>query len=428
MENFEYKDAILDWMKNTSNFGIFTTDANLDITSWNKWLEVHTRLSSYDIIGKNILDLPENLIERKFAKFYEKALGGEVVILSRVFHKYLIALPPDPQYKKYFDKMQQTSQIAPLVCKDKVVGTITIIEDVTERIVKEMILKNEKNMAQHYLDIAGVIIIILDENGNIKLINKRGCEILGCKQQEVIGKNWFDCFIPENERETLKNVFRTIMSGDLEPYGEYENCIKTTKGEIRTIMWRNTVLKDKSGRIVGTLSSGEDITERKRLEEALKEMAITDELTGLYNRRGFLILSQQQLKLAARTGNSALLFFIDLDGMKWINDNLGHKEGDKALVKAARILKETFRESDIVGRIGGDEFAVLAVEAKQRFAQDIIARIRRSLKETNSQEQGLFQLSLSIGFSRFDPKSPKSLDELMEEADQAMYEEKNKKK
>lgn len=229
-------------------------------------------------------------------------------------------------------------------------------------------------------------------------------------------------------REELKNVFGAIMKGDLEAYKEYENAIKTKKGELRIISWRNTLLKDKSGRIIGTLSSGEDITERKRLEEALKEMAITDELTGLYNRRGFLILSQQQLKLAVRSKTGIILFFIDLDNMKWINDNLGHKAGDMALIKTAQTLKENFRESDIIGRLGGDEFAVLAVEAEHRFAEDITARIRKSLKDLNSQEQHLFKLSLSIGYSRFDPKNPKSLDQLIEEADQAMYEEKIKKK
>jgi len=189
VENFVYKVAILEWVNNTFKFGVFTTDKNLNITSWNKWMVVHTNLSLSDVLGKNIFDLSGNLIDQKFLRFYEQALNGQVIVLSHVFHKYLISIPPEPQFAKYFDKMQQTAQIAPLVHEGKIIGTITIIEDVTERIVKEILLKNEKDLAQHYLDIAGVIILILDENGNIKLINKRGCEILGCDKQQVIRKN-----------------------------------------------------------------------------------------------------------------------------------------------------------------------------------------------------------------------------------------------
>ncbi len=118
-----------------------------------------------------------------------------------------------------------------------------------------------------------------------------------------------------------------------------------------------------------------------QLESANKEiqaLAISDPLTGLYNRRGFIALAEQQLKLADRTRRGALLFFADLDGMKWINDTLGHEEGDRALVDIASILKETFRLSDIIARIGGDEFAVLVIDTTAVTPEILTARLKDS--------------------------------------------------
>lgn len=116
-------------------------------------------------------------------------------------------------------------------------------------------------------------------------------------------------------------------------------------------------------------------TQLARQAQALEELAIRDELTGLYNRRGFITMAQQQLKIALRTGTPLLLFFIDLDDLKTINDNLGHQAGDQALVAAARILKSTFREADILGRIGGDEFAILAIVEPREHPDTLLNRL-----------------------------------------------------
>jgi diguanylate cyclase (GGDEF)-like protein len=160
---------------------------------------------------------------------------------------------------------------------------------------------------------------------------------------------------------------------------------------------------------------------RGKLEAELWSMALTDELTGLFNRRGFLLLAEQQLKLARRRNWGALLFFADVDGLKQINDSGGHAEGDRALVAATDILRSTFRDSDILARFGGDEFAALALEASGRDQITIAARMRRNLDRYNS-NLSRFSLSLSVGIARFDGET--SLDDLLISADQAMYERK----
>ena len=114
--------------------------------------------------------------------------------------------------------------------------------------------------------------------------------------------------------------------------------------------------------------------------------------------------------------------------MKWINDNLGHEDGDKALVNTARILVKTFRESDIISRVGGDEFAILAIDAHDKTAEGLLNRLHKLINKSNSHKGRKYDLSISIGFAVFDPRHPDSLDELMSRADMNMYEEKKNKK
>ena len=159
------------------------------------------------------------------------------------------------------------------------------------------------------------------------------------------------------------------------------------------------------------------------LQAELGNLALTDELTGLYNRRGFMALAERQWKLGRRSGRGMLLFMMDVDGLKRINDSFGHFEGDRALKRTADVLEETFRDSDVVARLGGDEFAVLAIEAAGHSEATIKTRLFGCLKSISA-EQSRCEISLSLGIARFDPCTRTSIRELMVKADQAMYEQK----
>jgi diguanylate cyclase (GGDEF)-like protein len=161
-------------------------------------------------------------------------------------------------------------------------------------------------------------------------------------------------------------------------------------------------------------------------EEALVALSLVDELTGLHNRRRFFILTEQYLKVAVRTKKSLLLLFIDMDNLKWINDNHGHNEGDQALIELANILKKTFRESDIIARIGGDEFVVLS-ESTDENGEIVLTRLYENIKDHNAKSSRCYTLSISVGTTQFDPKSPVSIDELLSKADALMYAEKRNK-
>lgn len=168
-------------------------------------------------------------------------------------------------------------------------------------------------------------------------------------------------------------------------------------------------------------------TELKRMQGELRALSLIDDLTGLYNRRGFLTLASQEFRLAHRLKKRMILLFADLDDLKGINDTLGHLEGNRALIKTAGILKETFRDSDIIGRVGGDEFAVLAVENQENNRLRLNTRLQENMKAHNAKATSPLKLSVSVGIARYDPDSPCSIDELLEWADKSMYEQKRSK-
>ncbi len=152
----------------------------------------------------------------------------------------------------------------------KVIKTIHIARDIAElKQVQEKLLE-EKELAQKYFDIAGVILIVIDTDRRVSLVNKKGCEVLGYEEEKIIGKDWFDHFLPERIRQDTKSTFQKLLKGDIEPVEYYENPVLTRSGEERIIAWHNTVLLDDEGHIIGTLSSGEDVTERRRAEDAIR--------------------------------------------------------------------------------------------------------------------------------------------------------------
>lgn len=168
--------------------------------------------------------------------------------------------------------------------------------------------------------------------------------------------------------------------------------------------------------------------ERHRLLSALRSLSLIDELTGLYNRRGFADLGSQYLKLARRGSRSVILVFLDLDRFKTINDTLGHHVGDRALIQVGHILRATFRRSDILARIGGDEFAVLALQASDEEPENLLQRVRDRVDEFNESNRERYHLSVSMGMARQDAEQRVRLEELLSEADRAMHEEKHRKR
>jgi len=165
-----------------------------------------------------------------------------------------------------------------------------------------------------------------------------------------------------------------------------------------------------------------------RLQERLRKMSITDELTGLPNRRGFFVLAEQQLRSALRNGGNLVLLFADLDDFKMINDTLGHQAGDEALCSMADLFRRSYRDSDIIARMGGDEFAILLVNPTDCGVQAAQDRLQQNLGQFNSRENSAYQLKVSIGMAELEPAAQSSIDALLRLADERMYAEKERSK
>ena len=216
--------------------------------------------------------------------------------------------------------------------------------------------------------------------------------------------------------ETLDNVFHGMLR---EANRELARLLKDVHAGSDTAL-RNGAASNATRDLL--LRALQCATKQYMVQAELSNLALKDELTGLYNRRGFLVLADRQLKLARRYGRSLLLFFLDVDGLKEINDTLGHTEGDAALKRMAEALESTFRDSDLTARLGGDEFAALAIEASGNNEVSIRARLTEYLNLASHKDS--FKFSVSLGTARFDPLKPSSIRELIAQADHAMYDQK----
>jgi diguanylate cyclase (GGDEF)-like protein/PAS domain S-box-containing protein len=268
-------------------------------------------------------------------------------------------------------------------------------------------------------------IIVMDGDGVITYFNKAAERVFGYAEHEVLGRKLHDMMVSEEARlQYYRKLPVFSETGQCEVIGKTLELTGTKKDgsnfplELSVSSFRINNKWHSAGTV-------RDITRRKQLEEQLRMTAVTDDLTGLFNRRGFFRLAEQQCKLADRTKRRMSLLYIDLNDMKTINDTLGHDAGDRALIDSAAILKKTFRESDILARIGGDEFAVLLTEHSDVDIDSIvIGNLRTSTGIFNRGNKRDYTISFSIGSAHFDPANPCSTGDLLLRADAAMYKDK----
>lgn len=199
---------------------------------------------------------------------------------------------------------------------------------------------------------------------------------------------------------------------------------QSVKGADGAVLFYDGILLDITLRKNAEKKLRQTAEELRQSNEELESLSLTDHLTGLNNRRGFFTLGQQQMKIAKRLRKDSFLLYIDVDGLKKVNDALGHRAGDRILVAVAGVLKETLRESDIIARIGGDEFAVLAMRSQRGGERALLGRLEDRIRAHNLGHAKRLRLSLSMGVVRYDPKRITSLEEFLAQADYHMYQQK----
>jgi len=287
----------------------------------------------------------------------------------------------------------------------------------------ELFSINPAMAAENIIATMNEMFFLLSPEGTIIRTNKASLDTLGFEEKELEGQAISR--VCEDEAASRK-IFEQI--GERGYVQNVEAACRTKSGARIPVIFSGSAIRDRRGRILGIIGITRDISERKRMEEELRALSLLDELTGLHNRRGFLMLAEHQKLISDRAGREMMLVYADLDGLKKINDTYGHAQGDAALVATAKILRDTFRSSDVIARLGGDEFVVLAGEALGHRPDFIRTRLEENIKLSIAREAFPFTLSLSVGLICYDPRSACSIEELLAKADQAMYAEKQRKK
>jgi diguanylate cyclase (GGDEF)-like protein/PAS domain S-box-containing protein len=290
----------------------------------------------------------------------------------------------------------------------------------------ERALRETEEHFRNAFDYAAIGMALVSPQGAWLRVNRSLCELIGYSEQELLDSNFQAVTHVDDLGNDLANLYR-LMQGET-PTSQVEKRYVHRLGQIVWALNSVSLVRDSDNNPAHFIFQIQDITERKRAEVALQSLSLVDELTGLYNRRGFLAVTEQHLTTIRRNEKIPVLLYADLDGLKEINDSLGHHEGDRALVTAAELFQETFRNSDILARLGGDEFVVLAAIDPEEEAESLTLRLQERFSASNKRRNNLYDLSISVGLAHFDDEASHSIEELMARADQAMYEDKRQKR
>jgi len=290
----------------------------------------------------------------------------------------------------------------------------------------ERALRETEEHFRNAFDYAAIGMALVSPQGAWLRVNRSLCELVGYTEKELLNSNFQTVTHADDLGNDLANLYRLIQGET--PTCQVEKRYVHRFGQIVWALNSVSLVRDSDDQPAHFIFQIQDITERKRAEAALQSLSLVDELTGLYNRRGFLAVTEQHLAAIRRNEKVPVILYADLDGLKEINDSLGHHEGDRALVKAAEIFKDTFRSSDILARLGGDEFVVLAAIDSQESTESLATRLQEKFSASNASRNRPYDLSISVGLARFDPEAGHSIEDLMARADPAMYEDKRRKR
>ncbi len=312
------------------------------------------------------------------------------------------------------------TRVEPLRSADgHITGTVGIAIDITERknLYDELQTRNVYFAA--LFENAPEAIALLDERDHIMRINRQFTSLFGYADHEAVGKNINDLIVPRELVEEGEKLTAQVAAG---ANVSAESLRRHRDGHTFWVSIAATPLRV-SGEPARVYAMYHDISARKRAEEDLRALLLVDELTGLPNRRGFITLSEQALKVATRMERDVLMIFIDVDHLKHINDTWGHLAGDQALVDTARVLRDSCREADLVARLGGDEFVALMTVDSDQTAEIVSERIQARVASHNAETERGHALSLSVGATRSKAEGT-MLADLLAQADTALYEQK----
>lgn len=297
-----------------------------------------------------------------------------------------------------------------------------ITRDITERRKAEEEILSLSQFRESIIDNANIWLTVLDNKLNVIIWNKAAKKISGYSRNEVIGQDKIWGWIYPNEEyrnEITNKMYSAIKNGV--SFEDLKTKIQCKNGEERIISWYSKNLVDFDNKPIGLIALGRDYTYKQKMEDDLKFLASHDSLTGLYNRNFF----EEEMKLLSEERDAIVgIIVIDLDGLKYINDMLGHQQGDRVLINLSKIITKTFRPSDVIARVGGDEFAVLLKKVDKKGIVSLASRLKNNVNKYNkSLERSQNYMSISLGYSIKEFESQK-IEQIFKEADDMLFKEK----
>ncbi|SHM79299.1 PAS domain S-box-containing protein/diguanylate cyclase (GGDEF) domain-containing protein [Caldanaerovirga acetigignens] len=272
-------------------------------------------------------------------------------------------------------------------------------------------LKKERHLLRVIIDTIPDLIFYKDQNGVYKLANEAARKFLSLLPEEINGRTDWDIY-SEAEASKHKEIdYKVMESGSVQ---RFEELIKRHDGTLVPFETIKVPVYDAKGSCIGIVAVSRDITRHKRYEEQLKYLSFHDQVTGLYNRR---FLEEEIKRLDTPRQLPISVIMCDLDGLKLVNDVFGHQEGDRLLIKAAEIIRESCRKEDLIARWGGDEFLILLPKTDIKTAEEITRRIK---EKCNSQKGGPIQVSIALGYAT-KSRAEENIWQVMKEAEDWMY-------
>jgi diguanylate cyclase (GGDEF)-like protein/PAS domain S-box-containing protein len=320
----------------------------------------------------------------------------------------------------------EEARIAPVYgASGRIEHFVAIKEDVTAFVEAQRVADAQRRELDAILDTIPAWVFYKDTENRFIRVNRAFAEAAVMSRNDFEGVSCFDLYPREQAEAFWKDDKEVIASGHPKPAIIEQVTLHDGNHWLQT---EKMPFRDVNGEIVGVVGFAIDITHLKSLEQKVQELSVTDELTGLNNRRGFFARAADTLHLAKRLGIRCTLLFADMDGLKTINDTLGHAAGDNALRELSAILRDSARNTDIIARLGGDEFVIMTLNSRAEDCFGLTNRIVAAVSARNAESNRDYLLSISIGTSEFDPNCETTLDDLLKQADEAMYRVKSAKR
>jgi diguanylate cyclase (GGDEF)-like protein/PAS domain S-box-containing protein len=394
--------------------GIITKDLQGTVTSFNRAAERMYGYRANEVIGRSIAMLAPPDLPEEIPDLLKRVARGEVCRV--VTHRA----------RRDRSELEVALTISPIRdSMGQVVGASTIVRDISEQQAAARRLAQIEQQFHRSFDDALIGMQIFDLDGRYMRVNDAFCAIIGYPHDELVGLLRQRITHPDDLAPDAESL-RALLSGEMRSYTRDKRYLHAAGHPV----WASiavTLIRDEAGQPMHFIGQAQDITERRRYEHELRDMADHDPLTGLLNRRSFERELDGHVTRIKRSMITGAVLMVDLDNFKYYNDTQGHNAGDGLIVRIAHALRDRLRESDVIARLGGDEFVVLLPQegrdGAEKIARDLVQLVREQAPPDGGGESR--RITASVGIACFGGRESVAVEEMMVSADLAMYDAKD---